>query len=56
MKWEYRTVIEANCHSLGTELNKLGDKGWEAYGAATFYHANGSSTHIAYLKRPKADK
>ena len=53
MKWQYRTVIAANCYELEKMLNKLGKKGWEAYGSATFYHADGSSTHITYLKRPR---
>lgn len=51
MKWEYRTVIEANCLHLNKVLNKLGEKGWEAYGSAMIRNADGSDTHIAYLKR-----
>ncbi|MBD5367213.1 MAG: hypothetical protein HDR82_09505 [Bacteroides sp.] len=53
MKWQYKTVIAANCYELNRELNRLGKKGWEAYGSATIQHADHSSTHIAYLKRPK---
>lgn len=53
MKFQYRTVIEANCFDLNNKLNRLGEKGWEAYGSATIHNADGSSTHIAYLKRPK---
>ena len=52
MKWKYRTVIAANCLELRIELNKLGKKGWEAYGSATIHNADGSNTHIVYLKRP----
>lgn len=51
MKWEYSTVIEANCYDLNDKLNRLGKKGWEAYGSATIHNADGSNTHIAYIKR-----
>lgn len=53
MKWEYKTVIEANCYDLNKKLNRLGEKGWEAYGSAMIQYISGDVTHIAYLKRPK---
>lgn len=53
MRWEYRTVIEANCYDLNKKLNQLGKSGWEAYGSAMIQYRSGYVVHIVHLKRPK---
>lgn len=55
MTWEYKTLIETNCYTLNEALNRQGNNGWEAYGSATICHRDGSTTHIAYLKRSKRE-
>lgn len=52
MKWEYKTLIEANNLDLQTNLNKHGDKGWEAYGVVRIEYP-ADEVYIAYLKRRK---
>ena len=66
MRWEYKTVIEADNYHLRKELNRLGDKGWEAYSVVVLDYTHGNvdpsifqkkllptEVYIAYLKRPK---
>lgn len=66
MKWQYKTVIEADNYHLRKSMNKLGAKGWEAYSVIRIDHAKGkfdapiftskllpTEVYIAYLKRPK---
>lgn len=66
MKWEYKTAIEADNYRLRNKLNKLGEKGWEAYSVIRIDYTQGNvdpsvfesrllsrEVYIAYLKRPK---
>lgn len=52
MKWEYKTVIEADNYHLRKSMNKLGAKGWEAYSVVRIEYPH-DEVYIAYLKRPK---
>lgn len=52
MKWEYKTLIEANNLALKNNLNKHGDKGWEAFSVVRIEYPN-DEVYIAYLKRRK---
>lgn len=51
-KWEYKTLIEANNLALRNNLNKHGDKGWEAFSVVRIEYPN-DEAYIAYLKRRK---
>ena len=66
MKWQYKTLIEADNYHLRVKMNKLGEKGWEAYSVIRIDNTQGnvdpsifaskllpSEVYIAYLKRPK---
>ena len=52
MKWQYKTLIEADNYHLRVKMNKLGEKGWEAYSVVMIQNPF-AETYIAYLKRPK---
>ena len=52
MKWEYKTLIEADNYHLRKKMDKLGEKGWEAYSVIRVEYPH-AEVFIAYLKRPK---
>lgn len=53
MKWRYKVLIEANNYHLHKKLDKLGEKGWEAFGIVHKSYPDGD-VYIAYLKRLKS--
>lgn len=53
MKWEYKTVIEADNYHLRKAMNKLGEKDWEAFSVVHKIYPNGEDIFFAYLKRRK---
>lgn len=66
MKWKYKVVIKDNNYHLRKALDKLGEKGWEAFSVIRIDNAQGNvdpsvfeekllsrEVYIAYLKRPK---
>lgn len=55
MKWEYKVLIEADNYHLRKAMNKLGEKGWEAYNVINKVYPSGDEVYIAYLKRPKRE-
>ena len=52
MKWQYKTLIEADNYHLRMKMNNLGEKGWEAYSVVRIEYPN-DEVYIAYLKRRK---
>jgi hypothetical protein len=69
-KWEYKVVaIKTQVHSsfsqtggkpviedVQTDLNHLGDEGWELVGIQDISLQDGRKFTVAYLKREKMDK
>ena len=53
MKWQYKTLIEADNYHLRKKMNNLGEKGWEAYSVIRIDYPCGDDVYIAYFKRPK---
>lgn len=53
MKWEYKILIESNNLSLRNNLNKHGEKGWEAFSVVHKTYPCGEDVFFAYLKRRK---
>jgi|GEM_PF-1686644 len=52
--WEYKITVVTTKNDDTSELNKLGNEGWELCSAAPW--GGGGQFHTAFLKRPKAAK
>lgn len=55
-RFEYRVEIVGDWLGLERRLNRLGKKGWDAFGVNVNKWASGDQSIVAYLKREKATK
>lgn len=55
MRWEYKTLIEADNYHLRKKMDKLGEKGWEAFSVIRVAYPY-DEVYIAYLKRKTSKK